>query len=366
MNKILSIKPLYQTEENLNISWMLGKRCNYDCSYCTPQNHDLVSPFINIDSARNFIENLDLQLDNTLKKASWYFTGGEPFIDPSFEKILSCLYSSNNTIKIQSMTNGSLPLAVYVNACRYLTSLTFSLHFERSDSEILKIVDKISQLSQMALRNRLTEKIFLHVNVMFYHGKLPFIKQVLSELRKNKISYTVKRILPKSQDKAFTPFVNFEEKNKKDKILKVVDEQIILKENWKKFSTELLKEIYEDTDEYYSEEEIQFLLETAKTPGLKTIQVTYDNASTVKEHPDNLIKKLQNNFKGWRCYAGVRRIHIEFDGNIYVGNCLNGGSIGNIKNNHNFLLSEPVVCESSFCTSNLDVSIEKFSSSESN
>jgi hypothetical protein len=40
MNNIISIQP---TEKVFSITWMLGRRCNYDCMYCPPELHDKFS-----------------------------------------------------------------------------------------------------------------------------------------------------------------------------------------------------------------------------------------------------------------------------------------------------------------------------------
>ena len=40
MNNIISIRP---TEEVFSITWMIGRRCNYDCMYCPTELHDKVS-----------------------------------------------------------------------------------------------------------------------------------------------------------------------------------------------------------------------------------------------------------------------------------------------------------------------------------
>ena len=46
MNKITSSWP---HQDQIKIEWNLGKRCNYDCSYCPSSIHDSFSPHTDIN-----------------------------------------------------------------------------------------------------------------------------------------------------------------------------------------------------------------------------------------------------------------------------------------------------------------------------
>jgi len=61
--------PLHATRKDpriISITWFIGKRCNYDCSYCPSYTHDNFSPHIKKVEAINFINALEkYALDKT-------------------------------------------------------------------------------------------------------------------------------------------------------------------------------------------------------------------------------------------------------------------------------------------------------------
>jgi MoaA/NifB/PqqE/SkfB family radical SAM enzyme len=70
----------------LRVEWNIGKRCNYDCSYCNKDTHDDTSKFMEWDIYTNAIDQL-LKFANG-KPIKISFTGGEPFVHPKFIDML--------------------------------------------------------------------------------------------------------------------------------------------------------------------------------------------------------------------------------------------------------------------------------------
>ena len=62
------------------VEWNLGKRCNYDCSYCDIGTHDNFSPHMSFDVWKNTVDKI---LNSTNKKVKLSITGGEPYINPN-------------------------------------------------------------------------------------------------------------------------------------------------------------------------------------------------------------------------------------------------------------------------------------------
>ena len=46
---MFKVEHLYpHIQQSVKVEWNLGKRCNYDCSYCPPVIHDNTSPHTDI------------------------------------------------------------------------------------------------------------------------------------------------------------------------------------------------------------------------------------------------------------------------------------------------------------------------------
>src|SRR4051812_16123323 len=77
------------SKESMQVSWDLGRRCNYDCTYCPSHRHDNFSPMGSLDDLKRtagfMFEYLALLMP--LKTSRWVsisFTGGEPTVNPNF------------------------------------------------------------------------------------------------------------------------------------------------------------------------------------------------------------------------------------------------------------------------------------------
>ena len=81
---------------NLTITWDVGRRCNFDCSYCPAHRHDNFSKHANLETLQktgNFVfdySKLIMPLKKS-KRININFTGGEPTVNPNFLKFGSWL-----------------------------------------------------------------------------------------------------------------------------------------------------------------------------------------------------------------------------------------------------------------------------------
>lgn len=330
-----------------SIAWFIGKRCNYDCSYCGPHTHDAVSPFMDINTSLAFIKRAHDHCLQNKSKMKWTFTGGEPFIDPGFVLMLTHLSSLSTTYQINVSTNGSLPLAVYQKTADLVDGITFSIHLERTSEEIEHTIDIICSLSA-------SSTILITVNLMFLPGKMQQIKDIHAKFQAQGVSCVVRKISPQPlTGDEYLPFLRNGTK-RKDVVLfkdKLQSERKML---WKKISD---AKKFDDTLNYYSTEEHEFLSQVNKKPGWHNMGVwTEDGYKEINS--DFLVARQQNTFLGWTCYAGVDSIYIDFDGKIYAGVCLNQGSIGHIADSLPFR-SMPMTCAINWCTCNTDIPVRK-------
>jgi len=62
-----------------NVSWILGRFCNYSCSYCWPYAHSDRVDFQSLDVYQNTVDEIKRQArQNGFTEFHWSFSGGEP------------------------------------------------------------------------------------------------------------------------------------------------------------------------------------------------------------------------------------------------------------------------------------------------
>jgi len=337
----------------LSILWFVGKRCNYDCSYCSPHAHDAVSPFMSLDKSLYFADKVHAHCQRLDKKVRWTFTGGEPFIDPGFLPMCRHIHGLGRVEQMNVTTNGSLPLEIYLSAAEIFRGITFSLHLERSRSEIDRVIDQIVRLS------RARPECFLSCNLMYLPGTTEWIKEIISTLDSNNISYVLRKITPPGEWEDCLPYIPSDQ-GKKSAVLLDVDQQSQQKNRWYAINDQTRQNRLR---EYYSQQEQDFLRQHSQKTPWQNIGVWFDDGSYDELNSDQLIARDQNSFQNWVCYAGVDNIYIDFDGQIYRGFCLEGGSIGRVGDEQIFS-STPIQCRRQWCNCAYDIPVRKASSAE--
>ena len=109
------------------ILWDIGRRCNYDCSYCWTSVHNRDDDHKDFDLMKKTADNL---IDNWAMSNSirWNFGGGEPTLHPQFLNFLKYLKDKNQWIMLTS--NGTRDHKYWAEAVKYLNSINLSAHFD--------------------------------------------------------------------------------------------------------------------------------------------------------------------------------------------------------------------------------------------
>jgi organic radical activating enzyme len=112
------------------VLWDLGRRCNYNCSYCWPSVHSNTEKF---PSYEEVIQGIDMLIDHWSHGSPirWNFGGGEPTMHPRFMDILKYLKSRNQWVLVT--TNGSRSTKFWREASQYINSVNMSAHFASMD-----------------------------------------------------------------------------------------------------------------------------------------------------------------------------------------------------------------------------------------
>src|SRR6185312_2086157 len=118
----------------LRVEWNLGRRCNFDCSYCSPDTHDKVSPHLSWELIERTLDRLAFLARREGKRMRLSLTGGEPYLHPDFQRLIAAA-KQKGIERVHVTTNGSLLEKAYLASLAHLDQITFSYHFEFGDVE---------------------------------------------------------------------------------------------------------------------------------------------------------------------------------------------------------------------------------------
>lgn len=327
----------------LTVTWFLGKRCNFDCSYCASYTHDNYSPHIKKERAFHFLDQLEVYSKEKEKHIKLCITGGEPFVHPDFLEILKYAKQKSKITQLLVVTNGSLPLPMYQKSSEYLSNITISLHLEQPDTIVHNTIDKIICLNRI-------KKWFLNVNLMALPGKFKLLESIIDKIQSNDIKFVLRKIDPPNQHNKTTirkqdlpsgfDFKIEEEHFSQNKIKK--------KNKWNKAI---------NYEEYYSKDELKYLDNYIPRNNWQNIKLHCTNKQ-LELNTDELKAKNLNTWQGWKCYIGIDSLYVQHTGEIFRGNCMQGAPIGKIGEKLNWP-SDPIVCPIKWCTCNSDMVVRK-------
>jgi len=123
------------------VYWEIGRRCNYDCSYCWPwihNNTDPHKPLENLMRATNLIETKFIKG----KSVNFIISGGEPTANKDFLDWLRYLNTCGHHVSLHS--NGSRKPDYYREIIHY-GDLNLSVHYEFYDrARFVKVVEAVA------------------------------------------------------------------------------------------------------------------------------------------------------------------------------------------------------------------------------
>jgi MoaA/NifB/PqqE/SkfB family radical SAM enzyme len=282
-------------QNSIKVEWNIGKRCNYDCSYCPGSIHDNSSPHTDIEILKNTLDKL-ITLGKAVRLS---FTGGEPCVHPKFEELVK--YAKHIGISwISVTTNGTRPYEFYKKLP--VDQYVFSIHFEY---DVAPILDRVEKLRNDTYKNVIAQ-------IMAHHDHMTNVKTVRTMLNNLSVPNTVRRI------------------------------------RW----TEGDHDLFDDM-RYHPDDLIWIKEQDATVLGNCVI----DNSHII--HANDVIKLHLNKYKGWSCNAGLESLMINWDGEVHRATCRVGGSLGNIYQGTFNVPTEPVICDRNFCTCAADIPLTK-------
>jgi MoaA/NifB/PqqE/SkfB family radical SAM enzyme len=170
LNKIFAITPVNQ--DPFMITWDLGRRCNYDCSYCPSHRHDNFSSHASLDELKNttdfLFEYISVIAEHRINKDfNVSFTGGEPTVNPNFIEFAQHIkleyeknYKDKFNLKLDLTTNGAMSEKMAAAVVKIFDYVTVSYHAEAVAKLKSQVTERIKQFKNSDIK--------LKVNVMFH------------------------------------------------------------------------------------------------------------------------------------------------------------------------------------------------------
>jgi len=153
------------------VHFFIGKRCNFDCSYCPSGIHDADSPHLSIGEFEHALSLIHLQHE----KKKLIITGGELTLNPDILKMVKYAQTIDYTVIISS--NGTASKKRYKELLENNVLLHLSFHPEFSNDKVIK---KIASLEEYK------EQLSLKVMTLYDHK---FAENVRSIIPNQQIHY---------------------------------------------------------------------------------------------------------------------------------------------------------------------------------
>lgn len=127
--KIIKIEPV---EDIFILDWQTDIRCNFDCSYCASNYHDLTSPYTSLDQLKTNWQKLFEKVKTKNKKIKLGLLGGESTSNPNFLPFLVWLRENYSEFlhSISIVTNGSASQRYFLELIKLVDTISFSTHSE--------------------------------------------------------------------------------------------------------------------------------------------------------------------------------------------------------------------------------------------
>jgi organic radical activating enzyme len=184
-------------ENTFQVTWDVGRRCNYDCTYCPSVRHDNHSPHASLETlidTYKFVREYFYTLrkhHRTEQHLAISFTGGEPTNNPNFLKLIEYIHDENDSnVRVSLTTNGTFSSQYADRLIELKVTVTISYHCEADKKIKSNIIKRIYQLDQARRDGRTNKKS--KVNLMFHSAPEYFDEcvDIANDFIENGIKFT--------------------------------------------------------------------------------------------------------------------------------------------------------------------------------
>lgn len=296
------------------ISWNLGNKCNYSCSYCPPLLHQGNIKFPPLVTIISTLKEISKEVPSHKKKYI-EFTGGEVTLFPDFQKLVQSVKALGFEVGI--ISNGSVSNRFWENVSDQIDHVCFSFHSEFANKK------KFIELSKLA-----SKKTNTHLNVMAPPNKVDEMYDLASMLIQIEEVCSVE----------LQPIIDHDDINQTRYIAKYTQSELELLQSFKSKHEKYFKDSFS----------YRGLMKAKSTTDEKLLSAA------------EIISQSINDFRGFKCAAGIESIVIDYRGYIYRGKCKEGGEIGHIMQRPFNLPKEEILCKKECCHCNFDITTTKY------
>lgn len=306
----VSIRHTYPAHANVVlVDWMLGNACSFACSYCPRSLHDGTIGWQKSNDVIALFDALKAHYCDRLGRRVWLqFTGGEPTMHPRIVDLLRA--ASERGLAASLISNGSRTLRFWQRIVDHLDSVILTYHDEFVVHEHFLEIGRL-----------LCGAMPVHVNVTMHPDRFDATFDRALEIGAAMPEATISlKPLREDFDIRLYPYT--------DAQLKRLETRITRPEP-----------------------------RPAEAPrGVMT--ATERSGRSEQRRANSFITHQQNDWRGYRCQAGLESLRIKGDGQIFRAVCSVGGSIGRLGAAVELPVSG-IVCDRAACNCVADILITK-------
>jgi MoaA/NifB/PqqE/SkfB family radical SAM enzyme len=296
----MKLEYVNSTKENwFLVTWDLGNKCNYRCSYCPSMFNDGSTGWPEWEIVKKFVDEINKQLPD--KEICFRISGGEPTYWKHFIEFASYVKSHGNYFSF--LSNGSRDINYFKDISDYVDGLILSYHPEYSNKEHFAKVSESVNCPTV-------------INLMITPDNFKEMTKVADYLYNNSSA-------------AVWPKVVLDKITMSNDVAPYTTEQKTAINNWPYFKKLNDSKVHRGG----------LLLDGDPITA------------------NDLILQERNKHFGWTCWSGIDQINISFEGNVYRADCQVGGKLGNLENFK--LPSRPQICNKNSCNCLSDIYIRK-------
>jgi len=338
------------------VSWLLGRFCNYRCSYCWPYARSDRKDHRPTQLAFHTIDEIKRQArDNGFNSFHFSLSGGEPTFHPGYLDILKYLADdvhNTNYTSIHMTSNCSRPIKwfrTYVDYAKpfHRASITASLHVEHVNTKdkMQDFADKLNLCQEYDVQVTINQVMVPEHFERDWENALFFHEQGINVTLKPQSDPTASRVVDGYKD-----------------------------EDLKRLYNGMPQRAFTETKRIWNNRPRPQFQVPAGITGKNDasvpwhMQVELEDSKGKKWYMDQAERFNAfnfNNFEGWRCNAGYSGIIIrEPDGSVKRSYSCHDVPLGNIETGFQ-LFKTPKKCITKSCVSSADSKIPKSKCNES-
>ena len=211
---------------NMMIVWDLGRRCNYDCTYCTLYMHNSWSAHAEMEELKKTMKYIDeyYSVYKSFHKIDMActisFTGGEPTVNPYFFDFVKWIHETYpKKYRLSMTTNATWPMNTGKKILKLFNMITVSYHTEAHPTLKEKVVKNILSLQDIGQRFKVN--VMMHANEQYFNEcvdlmenvltprKIGFIPRIigerLEEQKKEEVDLKKQKAIMRSKVHAYSP-----------------------------------------------------------------------------------------------------------------------------------------------------------------